>query len=292
MRLRKLGGLRPILVLEGSSDKSALMKWLAPSVYVVPASGKEQVALARKHLSQSELRLCTMLVDCDGLVDPSWLGDKGLIVSDHRDLEADLVDKFPSVEALVYEHLWHLGSTREELAEIATTVRAFAVTLSAHLGVVRDAARACGLSTRIEAVDSGDRRQLRVTDLPRAQLLAAWPSAPSIEKVLGLVGVRVHWNESEMALVVAREAASASKRCRAHRAMRCAHCTPRRFANGHDIVDSLEVGMGALSGDAPPSDVIARELRLSAVAPTGSWVVLDRLRDRGEEIGIVLLSNP
>ena len=291
MRLRRLRADEILLIVEGSSDKSALMRWLSSSVHVLPAAGKEQVVLSRDHLTPDERLRCTMIVDCDGRVEPAWLGDDDLIISEMRDLEADLIHHFAVVESLVFEHAWQLGSSKSELTHLAEQLQEFAVNLATVFGIVTDTAALVGVPTRVVDPHSGERRRLRLTDLSPAHLMGAWPEAPSLEKLTGLLGIKLTWTEAQPSAILALEARQRLKLCRAHTAPACIPCTARRFANGHDIIDALWLGFQALGVADLESDALAREVRLAATGGTDMWAVLRRLKARGSATGYSVLAQ-
>lgn len=291
MRLRKMGDDRTLLIVEGSSDKSALMRWLAPSVHVVPAAGKEQVALSRTHLSTAERIRCTMIVDCDGVVEASWLGSRDLIVTERRDLEADLIGLFPVVENLVFEHGWGLAESKEELVEVARILQKFATALATVFGVVRDTARNLGIATRVEDPLTGDRRRLALTDIGSAFVSGEWPQAPNLEKMVGLIALQLDWSETEPLSILLEESRQRVKPCRSHLAASCEPCSSRRFANGHDLVDALSIGLQAL-GIEIDRTAIAKDVRLAATnRPVSGWTVLERLERRQADTGLKWLAT-
>lgn len=289
MRLRRIAASDVLLVVEGSSDKSVLMRWLSPAVHVVPGSGKEQIVAARAFLNGNERARCTTLIDCDGVVSGEWLDDGDVVVTDMRDLEADLLSRFPLIDKLVSEFAWHAFQSKAELSQLAGRLQSFSFSTCTAFGIVKEAASAVGLSIGIFDDELGRRRRLRLSDLPESRVMETWPVPPTMERMLGLVGIRLGWNESDFSRLTEEESRRRLKLCSRHSLANCSSCAARTLANGHDLLDALWFGLNAMGAAGLNAKAVASGVRIAAVAPQDGWVVLDRLAKRSKATGYDIL---
>jgi len=290
LRLAATGEDIPFVLVEGISDRRAFGRILDGRARIVPARGKEMLLLSREHLDADELGRCTIVIDCDGQVEPGWL-DGIVIVSGARDLEADLVIELGVIASVVQEFLSPRYESSVEVAVRATRIREYVLAFSAQIGIVLDAARALGMRTRVVDAVSGQKRRFRIFDVPPLAYRATHESMPTVEEITEEAGFVLGWDAAHRAALLAATSSGGMKMCRLHAAPRCQSCVERRFSNGHDIVDALSALLSReVRFDVTPAE-IARAMRLSVNLDSSSrWSVAQRLRRRQELTGLRLLA--
>lgn len=290
-RLQALPDNVPILAVEGVSDRQAICRVAHPAVRVFPARGKEMVLRSREHLSADERLRCTFLIDCDGQVDASWLSDGDVVVSANRDLEADLVIELHAMQSVARDFLAPLFIGGEELAVEVSRLQDYVLEVTAVLGVVLDTARAQGRRTKLYDITEGRKRRVRPLDVPEVQLWLQTHHLPSLLEVAAALGSVLGWDESAVAEIASTATQGGAKLCARHHAQECRPCLARRFSNGHDIVDVAAIVLSDQAGYVVSSAEIARSLRIAlGGVSSATWLVTDRLRRRGELIGLPLVA--
>ncbi|WP_138067608.1 hypothetical protein [Cellulomonas rhizosphaerae] len=283
----------PILVVEGMSDRQAFGRVLDPRVKVVPARGKEMVLESRKHLSVGERERCTIVIDCDGRVEASWLTDDNVVVSANRDLEADLVIELKVMRSVAHDFLAPLYDNGSEVARHANRLERYVLEFACVMGVLLDAARALGAKTRVVDAVTARKRRVQILDLPEALGWLRAYAVPSLQEISNAVGASVGWSEAQREEIVRHACAGGAKLCRLHGAAECSGCKIRRFSNGHDIVDISAQVLSDHGGYAVSSAEVARALRVAigVRATPQEWSVIGRLSIRQAATGRRLLAS-
>lgn len=280
LRMRRSGsapGTR-FLIVEGVSDKKSFHPLLDAHLHYVPARGKPMVLFAYEALSQEGVTDCLFVVDCDGDTESTWLGRPGLVVSDNRDLDADLLFELNAFHRVTLEYLAGFGQTPEECLSIGDELLTYARSLSSDFGVVLDAARDSGAPTKVYDPIRGTRRRLQLLDISDSSTWIQNFVAVDREELAVLGGSALGWTKEQLSSVVTAVEQGASKRCRMHGAVKCAVCTPRRFSNGHDLVDILAVSLSQRCGFPVSSAELARATRLAASSRSiEDWNVARRI---------------
>lgn len=281
LRMRRAGApLRTqFLVVEGVSDKKSFQPLLDPYFHYVPARGKDMVLSAFETLSAEGVDDCLFVVDCDGGVDPNWLGRRGLIVSTNRDIDADLLFDLGAFHRVSLEYLSEFGHTPVECGEIGQNLLVYAREITAGLGIVLDAARDAGAKTKFLDPVLNVRRRIRLQDFPDFDLWVEHFVPVVAEDLLSEASLKLGWTVSDEQHVRERVEAGSHKMCRRHGLARCAACTPRRFSNGHDLVDVLSLGLSQRCGYEVPQAEFARATRLAtSLEAIENWDVAARVR--------------
>ncbi|WP_146082806.1 MULTISPECIES: hypothetical protein [unclassified Rathayibacter] len=221
---------------------------------------------------------CLFIVDCDGGTDPIWLGRKGLIISSNRDVDADLLFSVGAFDRVALEFFAHLRDSPEECIATGNNLLDYAKEISSSLGIVLDSARGVGVVTNHFDPVVNSRRRMRLKDLPEFPFwlghfvpITPLDLVPAISELL-------EWSTDEVRRVSEVVIAGATKFCRKHGVAKCQTCTPRRFSNGHDLVDVLALGVSQRCGYEVSEAEVARAVRLAASPEAiGSWDVAIRI---------------
>ncbi len=280
LRMRRSGSVpgTRFLVVEGVSDKKSFHPLLDPHLHYVPARGKDMVLFAFETLTLEGVNDCLFVVDCDGGTESKWLGRHGLVISNNRDLDADLLFDLNAFDRVALEYLSGFGQTAEECAAVGQELLAYARALSADFGVVLDAARDTGAPTKVYDENRGSRRRLQLLDFDDS---VAWIQnfvPVDREELATLAAGALGWTDDQLAGVIIEVTGGALKACRAHGLPRCAECTPRHFSSGHDLVDILSLSLSQRCGFVVSSGELARATRLAASTQSVSaWSVARRV---------------
>jgi hypothetical protein len=281
IRMRRSGA--PVdtrfLIVEGVSDKKSFQPLLDRSFHYIPARGKDMVLSAFETLVKEGVSDCLFIVDCDGGTDKKWLGRPGLIISNNRDIEADLLFDLGAFNRVSLEYLADYGYSAPECEAMGQRLLEYARDFTANMGILLDAARDCGANTKIFDVVRNTRRRIRVGDLPEAASLLENFIPTTAAELLLIAQDALGWSESQRAQILERIVRGSEKRCRAHQMDQCPRCTPRRFSNGHDLVDVLSIGISQRCGYVVTEAEFARAARL-ATSPDAieAWDVAIRVR--------------
>jgi hypothetical protein len=281
LRMRRNGAPSEtkFLVVEGVSDKKSFQPLLDPDFHYVPARGKEMVLAAFDTLTAEGVTDCLFIVDCDGDTDQAWLGHRGLIVSTNRDIDADLLFDLGAFHRVSLEFLSDFGFTAAQCGEIGNNLLDYARAVTASLGILLDAARDSGANTKFLDHVVGGRRRIRLKDFAESALwvqnfvpVVATDLLPAASSSLG-------WTAGQEQRILEKIAVGSRKLCRTHQLARCPDCTPRRFSNGHDLVDVLALGLSQRCGYKVTEAEFARATRLATSAGAmDAWEVAIRIR--------------
>jgi hypothetical protein len=292
-RRRAIQSERVLLVVEGASDKRALFPLLDDGVFVVPANGKEMLLGAYSALQGEGLTRCLYLVDCDGSLEAKWRGMPDLIISQNRDMEADLLFQLDAFSGVSREYLAHKFDSVGQLRPVAAQKLEFCAQLTAQVGMVLDAARAKGLPTRVVDGVTNKRRKVELRDVDGFEAWVSKGELPPSPVLLGALGDALGWLDDDKNALDSIVALGGHKLCRAHSTASCAPCQARRFSNGHHLVETLaQVLRSSLGRDV--SVASAAEATRMSLDPgrLSAWDVVARIRTWEAASGGVVLSAP
>lgn len=246
---------------------------------------------ARLLLRAEELARTTFIVDCDGESTRAWLSDE-IIVTDTCDLEADLLIGLELSTSIATQVLARRYGDISAVHETAKSISTYAQDVSAGLGVVLNAGRSVGVSVSTRDLRTGKKRRTRLSDIPDAPKWASSHSqTPEVTVLLDQVAALKGWSTADKDAVCARLSAGGKKPCRRHGTGNCSPCIARRFSNGHDVVEALEMTLAVELG---PGCLAPHEIESLAIASSTSmdrskWKVLARLRNRELATGLSLV---
>lgn len=298
MVLQTLPSDHAVLVAESHADTSALSAILADAVHLQKGMGKTNCVGAWDYLSEDEKRRALFLVDCDGEDNSHLLGHKGLIVSEHRDLESDVFLRLRGFEELLVRKLAERDGSLSSFRATARNCHAFIIELATTVGMIRDLANRRRLGTRIRDEQTGKRRKVGVRDLRNLNSYCRTMEAASFDVVLAEFQILLGWSEEQISTLRQDSKTNASKTCRLHDSADCAYCKGRRFANGHELVD-LGARVLALHHDHPeqhdnPNFQEFESLLRASVAGgwSAGWPTVDRMRRFEDWSGYSVLREP
>lgn len=282
LRLRNLSEHVPILIVEGKTDRAALSGLIRSDVVIIPASNKEKTLGARDHLQEVELHRCTFLVDCDGDLEAAWRSSDNVIISDWRDLDADMAIKLGALTSILRDHLAEKHDTGDSLEQQVEQVFRFVTLLTAFCGTVTDAAKSFGAPTRVEEARKR-RRRLRADDLNCFASRVSNLRVPKLsEELIPAAAERLGWDLEVQRKMVEICSQNASKQCRLHSEPSCLECLPRTYVNGHDLVSVLRETLKAMLGNELNDKELSRQVRLAIdTEKLSEWRVLRRIAERG-----------
>jgi hypothetical protein len=200
-------------------------------------------------------------------------------VSSNRDIEADLLFVVGAFDRLALEYLAHMGATPDECRAKSAAVLGFAKQLTSDFGRILDSARHEGLRVSIHDPRTGTKRRLQLRDLPSFETWTKRRESAEESELTTQMGDVLGWSAGDRVGIVQRILEGSQKLCRAHQAAKCRSCTPRRFSNGHDLVDVLSGVFSTEAGFLVSEAEFSRALRVAA--PTdqlSSWDVARRIQ--------------
>lgn len=278
LRSRALGASEVIVVVEGTTDKRALLPFLGQGVIIVPARGKEEVIAAFDSLEPHLRTAVLFVIDCDGATDGRLKGHRDLIITANRDIEADLVFELRACERVAHELLGvkhdHRAAVHQQLELALTDASRVSRRLTLALDTARGQGLPCGLVDRRTRL----RRRLRVADLPD---VATWrvehdklDLRSAVADLQGLIG----WSGAEAGSVVRATRLAMNTPCRVHSVPEC-DCGNMRLCNGHHLVGAFEAILIQDHGLTFAQGEIDRAIRMGADRDRlDSWVVATRIR--------------
>lgn len=276
LRIRDRPDSDTFLIVEGKTDRAALSGLVAPSVTLVPASNKEKNLGSRAILNASELERCTFLVDCDGELESELHSAAEVVVSDWRDLDADMALHLEALPAVIRDHLSEKFQNGEELSARAAKLSKFIVELTTLSGTFTDAARSLKLPVRYLE------RRVRISDTPGFADWAAVLRFPkSQDEVLAQLSEVVGWSRSDQDSILGETARKSEKLCRRHGWSNCGRCLPRTYVNGHDLIGVLQRTLDVEVGRSSTERELTRQIRLSVDRERlDHWGILKKMAAR------------
>lgn len=282
-----------LLVAESNSDTNTLAHLLDDNVRLQKGQGKVNCVGAHQYLNAEERKRALFLVDCDGEDNDAILGKEGLVVSQNRDLEADLFFCLSSFENIIVSKL---AVTDGDVRHFRTEARAcleFATDLATQVGLIRDLAARRRMRVKVWDKSQGKKRKIGIRDISNVDDLCGGIASTGLEQIVAEFAGLLDWTVDEQRELLSISASNASHPCRMHTAQNCPPCKARRFANGHELVD---IGARLLAlrfgDDSEEADFVAFEksLRLSpSPFEIQQWNTLRRFRRFEEWSGTRIL---
>lgn len=289
-RLRELAGTRPVLVVEGKDDKTALMPFLIPSTEVISADGKEKLLAAYRDVPRGPLRdHLLFIMDCDGETSTDYKGEIDLVLTTNRDIESDVILQLnPSLRAGV-EVFGSLLDSGEDAVALMDDCIDIAGRFSALLGLVLMVADSYRMQTRTQP-NKGALRKLAVLDIVRPDDIKAMSDFANVGELVAAVAHVMQWGMEESDDVLKAVSIHIAAECRRHRRNFCPTCLIQRSANGHHFVQAIAaLANNEGVNEADPSR-IASILRTSTQVTTFvSWPSIRRIRTWQEISGCEVL---
>ena len=195
VRQARRGTRNPFLIVEGLSDKRALLPFVDGSVAVIPADGKDKLLAAYVGLTDKERRHIAFVLDCDGSTPSELKGLHDLVITTNRDVEADLIFELRAFQHYCLELLAHVYDSPLEVDREASTIVSMAAHISGILGAVVTVGGGEGL--RLKVADGNRRRRLRLSDLPELRGWLADPHVVGADEVAAAVARRLAWTDRD-----------------------------------------------------------------------------------------------
>jgi len=279
LRRRALPGNVPIVVVEGTTDRSAIFPFLESNVVVIPGNGKDQVLRAFSDLEPSLRHGVLFIVDCDGGVDPFFKGHLELVISANRDIEADLLFELGALERVALSILSTVAANPQDAVETAHSLLVSASMVAVGFGVIRTAAQSASLPVRVLDARTGLRRRLTVFDAPSVVGAPVHDSAEAVAELLREMGSLLKWSGSDQTSVAELTHQILRTPCTLHGSSTCLVCQQNRYCGGHDLVESLSLFLRIRHNIRLPASDLDRDLRIAADrSRLSSWRVVQRGR--------------
>jgi hypothetical protein len=291
MRRRSLPHQKVLLIVEGSTDKSAYSSFVSTDVHFVAGRGKETVLNAYDDLASDNLDNCIFVVDCDGNTDARWLGLPDLFISENRDIEADLILGLRAFERVAIGHLLRTVDDVEQAKLMAHTLVQQAASMTSVFGIVFDAARALGLPLRVRDASTGQKRRIRPDDV---DLHAQWISSrttPPIDEVANAIGIALGWEQGAAQHVTESATSGGTKPCREHSVPSCSTCIHRRFSNGHSLTRACSQLLSAELSYAVSPEEVGRSILVSPdTTMVSTWSTAARIKRWQSKHGVTAVA--
>jgi len=247
---------QPLLVVEGVTDRRALTPVLVPGVKVIPSNGKEHLKHAYQELVTSGVTGIYYIMDCDNGDADEFMGLEDLAVTQHRDIEADLLFSLNAFERVADEFLSEFHPDRRSLHNVADRVLEVAAANACTLGRLKDAAREAGLVLKVRDARTGRKRALRPADIASAIPFSDVEDQDAVAREMAVV---LAWGEEEVQDLLSR--AEHLDVCE-HGSPMCYGCAVRAVCNGHDVVQALALAISAQTNLDVTSEELERALRI------------------------------
>lgn len=293
LRVRALPPSVAVIVVEGASDRSVLLPLADKETLVVVARGKDRLLPAYRGLDPTLRQRVLFLLDCDGRTPDELKGRVDLVLSQNRDLEADLIFELDTVHRVVLELLAPRIETRGEAGVIAERLVSVARRAGTALGIVLDVANSEGLRTRVRDSHTRRARKIRPSDVPTLVSSLQPDHAWSIRDVVVDVGHLLGWDELQVE-TVQRSVHTYWEvtACRHSTTRGCERCSARRFCNGHHLVDALSQALRLVLGLQTDVETLDKLVRMAATAAShDNWDVPTRIRHWEAHAGVLALSR-
>ena len=292
VRQSRRGSDNSILIVEGITDKRAMLPLLDSSVTVIPADGKDKLIAAFDGLSSRYQERIAFVLDCDGDTPGRLKGHGNLVLTTNRDVEADLLLEVRAFRGLAFELLAHLYDDIPSIEAAADAIVLDSSRLASKFGATRNASATLGLRQKLQDPHSGRKRPVRPSDLPGIAHMAGDVERVHATHLAAEIGGVLDWSPEEQRQVATLTAQELERPCSHHASRPCGPCTTRRHCGGHSLVDTLPAVIAARHGLNIDAAVLDRGLRIAAPSSElQSWRVLERLRRWEDASGSPLLRN-
>ncbi len=277
-RRRALPTRQAILIVEGVTDKRALFPFLEAGVLVIPSNGRPALELTYRKLETPLREGVLFILDCDGETERDLKGNIDLILTNNRDLEADLLFELGALDRIAHEYLAGVAAHPREVVAHKDELLRLAMSLSATLGVVKAAASRTGAPTRVLDGFSRQRRKIRLGDIGASAGWIRSGHAPTLDEMLAGVASAVGWTPAAIADTRRESLALTVSPCVTHASRGCPICLSRTHSNGHILVEAVFSLLHLRHGVNITQPEIDRAIRMAAdKALLPSWSVVQRI---------------
>jgi len=278
-----------LAIVEGVSDRAALMPHFAGEVVLKAAKGREKLLSAYFGLESSLRSPVVFIFDCDGNTPLELKGQVDLVISSNRDMEADLIFDLNAFHGVTQDYL---GRIYEDTAVVRAHTEAAveqASEMSTDLGLILKGAKAMGLTTHIKRPRAGIDRVITVTDVNDAAFDFSSRRPSDLSTLSQAVGTVLGWGQLDIEEISKRANSEYETHCARHETV-CGRCRKRQLANGHHLVDALSLILDRVHGQIVSPSLVASGLRMSpSPLALKSWVVLRRLKAWEDASGMRVL---
>lgn len=243
MKLNSLTSDQSLLVLEGKSDSSALLKFFNSDVHFQAAQGKMNALSARNYLSEEENERILYVVDCDGdEARGSYTSIPNVIITETRDLESDFFLVHKSFESLLQSAYaaQEVSFHSSEAHSYANRIGSYTLQIASDFCRVRSLANKLNLPTKVRFDELGSQikpRKLGIRDVPNIDTICKNLDEINFETYLEVGQNKLNWTLTDIERIKQLDRNRSNKNCKMHKEKDCPSCAIRLFANGHEIVD-------------------------------------------------------
>ena len=289
-RYRALASNQVLVIVEGDSDRRTLLPLLGDNVVLVPAGGRDALLDTYSRLEKAALDRCLYIVDCDNDFSNELKGRANLIITSHRDIEADALFDLEGYDRLAFEYLDYGSASAEELMARKDELLSFAAGISSRFGVVKDAARKRGLRLKLRDAFTNAKVRSTPADLPSIGSWVAAQKIPTLNEIAFELGRLMSWSNPDIIDVAQEAGARWNDPCRRHGLPGCGECRLRTSCNGHDLVATLAVDLSIRLTTQVTSAELDRHLRMSTNRDlVHRWTVGKRISGWENEIHLGVL---
>lgn len=262
-RYAALGPEEVLIAVEGATDKRVLSPILRPDVRILAASGRDMVLGAYSELESEGLDRCLYVVDCDDNFPATLKGRPNLVVTQHRDIEADALFCLRGFDRIASEYLSGAHTREEEVSIQCEELLSLSVNLSALLTIAKDIARPMGLALRVVDPITGKRVRLTFDHLPSTGSWIRSQKVPNPKDLVAEMGSVLGWTASEMGRVASLATVSWASQCGPHGRTECSACRLHRHSNGHDLVSALAIDLSQRLTTTITASDLDRDIRMT-----------------------------
>jgi len=285
-RLRALRP-RPLVVVEGSSDRNMMSHLLAEDAHVQYLRGKSNILPIVEELAMEFPDQVLFLVDCDDAVEDRYKGLAPLVITEYRDLDADIVFALDAWLRIAAEFYVSVAGGAMTARSIGLGVLEECTLTAIAITRVRVAARHQGASIRMFRPERNSRSAFRPLDMPD-EALGWMRSAGDVEPIVQSLESVFGWNTGD-AVAVRHALAGRSCSCR-HARVSCPVCDRRRLVNGHDLIELLGLAIARDTGRLVNMDDLYSQFRIGAdLTRCQAWPVATRIRAWELRTGVRIL---
>lgn len=267
-----------LVAVEGATDKRVLSPILRPNVRILAASGRDMVLGAYSELASEGLDRCLYVVDCDDNLPATFKGRPNLVVTQHRDIEADALFCLRGFDRIASEYLGAAHTREEEVSLQRDELLSLAVDLSSLLTITKDVARHMGLALRSLDPITGNRTRLTFDHLPATGAWVRSQKVPTTEELAGEMGKVLGWTAADVGRVSTLAENSWASECGTHGRTECGACRLHRHSNGHDLVSVLAIDLSQRLTTPITASNLDRDIRMTTDrALVAGWRVGQRI---------------
>lgn len=273
-RIRALRNEDALMVVEGASDRSLMSHLLDDHAHVVYTRGKSTILSICGELAREFPDRILFLVDCDDTLEDVFKGLDFLVITQYRDLDADLIlvlDAWSRVAAEAFSH--NLGGSMSA-REVGRRVLKDCVHVSLKLAKVHGAARRADVPSSVRDSSTNRKRRVRPSDF--SDVVEWFADEDNCESIIHSHVQLLGWSPSQVTSI--RESISVIRSC-PHSPKECTRCAMKRSVNGHNLIDLLNFKLANETGCTKSVSDLLEKLRIGAdLILVDSWVVARRIK--------------